>query len=439
MRRNHRLREIALIGTIGLTGACQGSLTDQLRDAIAEQRIEPLDHGRRPDEDLVALGEALFYDKELSGNRDVSCGTCHHPASRTGDGLSLSIGTGGVGVGTDRQLGSGNYLLRNAPDLFDRGADGWETLFWDGRIELGEPWPLPDGVTMPTAIGDDLLAAQVMTQIAHRDTMRGYPGDVDVDGTTNSHANNDDNALPVIWEAVMARLLAIDEYVALFADAFPDVPRAELGFEHAALAISAYQVGAFSLPNSQWDRFIEGEDGALVDAAKRGGILFYGDARCGECHSGTLMTDQDFHNVCTPQVGTGLDWGRGGYTGLASERYAFRTPPLRGVSFTAPYFHAGTHRSLEELVEYHIDPCTQMRTYTGEDLEPRFQQLLVSQEELFAEIEQTADPIAQSPINLSREEIADIVQFLESTSDPDVVWDITTIAPASVPSGRPVD
>lgn len=430
---------LAALALAGLAAACAPTLDEELRQALSDNDVEPMDFPRRIDSDLVELGRVLFFDKELSGNRDIACSTCHHPGSRTGDDLSLSIGTGGIGLGRDRQLGSGRYSVRNAPELFSRGADGWQSLFWDGRITDGAAWPVPEGVELPEAIGDDILAAQVMVQIGHRDSMRGQNGDVDVNGNSNELAPIPDSALPAVWDGVMARLLAFEGYRSLFAAAFPDVPTSELGFEHAALAISAYERDTFSLPNSPWDRYLDGEDGAIVDPAKRGALLFYGDAGCGDCHEGTLLTDQDVHNLCAPQIGVGLDWGRGGYSGLSSERYAFRTPPLRQVSFTAPYFHSGSHTSLEGAVRYHVDACAQMRLYEGEPLDDRFAALLIQNDALYDEVEATADDYALEGADLSDGEISDIVQFLEALSDPDVVYNIATWAPDSVPSGLPVD
>ncbi|MCA9656154.1 MAG: hypothetical protein KC501_39990 [Myxococcales bacterium] len=419
--------------------ACTPTLDDRLREVLGEQHVGPVDFGSRQDRDRVALGEALFYDKELSGNRDISCGTCHRPASRTGDDRSLSIGTGGTGVGPDRELGTGVLTVRHAPELFDRGAEGWESLLWDGRLRQGDAWPLPAGVEPPAEIQDDLLAAQVLLQVAHRDSMRGQPGDVDVDGSPNELAAIPDADLPAVWDGVMDRLLAIDEYVERFADAFPGVSRSELGLEHAAMAIAAYEIDAFTFEQSPWDLYLEGDDGALVEPAKRGALLFYGEAGCSECHAGPLLTDQGFHNMCAPQVGLGLDWGRGGYTGDDAERYQFRTPPLRNISFTGPYFHAGTHDSLEDAIRYHLDPCTELRLYDGEGLDAEARDRLWTEDSLFTEIEQTADAAALRRVDLDHDQVSDLVQFLESLSDPSVVYAIAGLAPSSVPSGRPVD
>lgn len=425
---------------MGMVAACgPGSLDEQLRDALRTEGIEALDYQTSPDPQRVALGRALFYDKILSGNRDIACGTCHLPGSRTSDGLSLSIGTGGSGVGSSRELGSGRaYLRRSAPELFGRGAEAWEVARWDGYLQRGEPWPLPSGVDLPDALQDDLLAIEVMFKVAERDSMRGVPGDFDVDGEENTLAYWPDDELPKIWDQLIAQLVAIPEYVDLFDQAFPDVDTEDLGFEHAALAIAAYEVDAFSLSNSPWDAYLAGDESALVEPAKRGALLFYGDAKCGECHSGPLLTDQAFHNICAPQLGTTDDWGRGGRTREEADRYAFRTPPLRNVSFTAPYLHAGSHTSLEDTLRHHLNACAKLRTFTGEGLPSRFRELVLDDPELVAAIASTAEPMALERMDLGYSEISDLLQFLEALTDPEVV-DMAGLTPSRVPSGLPVD
>ena len=86
----------------------------QLRAVLREAGITALDPGPSPEPAMVALGQALFFDKELSGNRDVSCATCHHPLHHTADGISISIGVGGTGLGPERRLGPGReFIARN--------------------------------------------------------------------------------------------------------------------------------------------------------------------------------------------------------------------------------------------------------------------------------------------------------------------------------------
>src|SRR5205814_852127 len=117
---------------------------------------------------LVDLGQALMFDKILSGNRDVACATCHHPSTHEGDGLALAIGTGGSGLGPGRTLGSGRqFVRRNAPSLLN-DALGLSYLFWDGRITRfgngfngGPSQGLPGGLP-------DLLTAQAMLPVLDR-------------------------------------------------------------------------------------------------------------------------------------------------------------------------------------------------------------------------------------------------------------------------------
>jgi cytochrome c peroxidase len=422
------------------TMACgPDSLDDQLRAAIEAEGIGPLDYGTSPDPQRVALGRALFYDKELSGNRDVACATCHHPATHTADGLSLPIGTGGTGLGSERMLGTGRrYLPRHTPELFSRGVEDWRAVSWDGRLRSDEPWLLPDGVTMPDAIGEDVMAARAMLEVADRNGMRGNPGDRDVNDEENTLSFWPDDDLPAMWDELMARLLAIPAYVDLFAAAYPDVDPDDLGFEHAALAISAYQLDAFSLSETPWDLYVEGDTRAMVEPAKRGALLFFGKAGCSECHAGPLLTDQEFHDICAPQLGTAADRGRGALTGQASDDYAFRTPPLRNVGWTGPYMHAGSHASLEDAVRHHLNACAKLRTYEGEGLPERFRELVLADPELLDAIEANAAPMAKERMELGTEEISDLMQFLEALNDPAAIT-MDDLAPQSVPSGLPVD
>ena len=116
-----------------------------------------------------------------------------------------------------------------------------------------------------------------------------------------------DDDLIDIWSALTDRLLAFPEDQLLFRNAYPQIAEEDLGFQHAANAIAAYEVAAFSFADSQWDRYLAGDHDALSEDAKRGALLFYGEAGCSNCHGGILMTDQEFHNIGVPQLGPGKD------------------------------------------------------------------------------------------------------------------------------------
>jgi cytochrome c peroxidase len=109
----------------------------ELRHLIEQEGLRPLTAVFPPTNAAqIELGQALFFESDLSGNRDINCATCHHPAFALTDGLPLAIGTGGSGVGPERQLGNGRqFVPRNTPDLTNRGRPEWTVMFWDGRIE----------------------------------------------------------------------------------------------------------------------------------------------------------------------------------------------------------------------------------------------------------------------------------------------------------------
>ncbi|MGB3278245.1 MAG: cytochrome-c peroxidase, partial [Pseudorhodobacter sp.] len=107
----------------------------------AQNQPKPLENAdfRQHSDAEIALGQLLFWDPELSGNRNISCGTCHHPRFGTGDGVSLSLGEGGIGLGPERRPDPKDMpeqrIPRNAPALFNLGILDLRTLFHDGRIE----------------------------------------------------------------------------------------------------------------------------------------------------------------------------------------------------------------------------------------------------------------------------------------------------------------
>ena len=94
----------------------------RLRRQLAQWGVIPIGPMPAQPPALVELGRALVFDKILSGNRDISCATCHQPSLALGDGLALAIGTGGTGSGASRTLGPGReFVPRNAPSLLNTG------------------------------------------------------------------------------------------------------------------------------------------------------------------------------------------------------------------------------------------------------------------------------------------------------------------------------
>ncbi|HET7599866.1 MAG TPA: cytochrome-c peroxidase, partial [Gemmatimonadales bacterium] len=188
---------------------------------------------------LVRLGQALAFDKELSGNRDISCMTCHLPGFATGDGRSLSIGQGGTGLGPSRVHPSGALIARNAPAVFNLLA--LRSMFWDGRVAEDGPGrfhtPAAERLTpaMARAFEFGPLSAQPMFPVLSRAEMRG-------DGASNELAAISDAQPQQIWRAIMDRLGRIREYRELFEAAYPGKRFAEMNFAYASNAIAGFLV-----------------------------------------------------------------------------------------------------------------------------------------------------------------------------------------------------
>ena len=105
---------------------------------------------RTPSSEKVELGRNQRFDKILSGNLNISCGTCYHSLSVSGDGLSLPVGEGGSGLGVTRNVGSGSDLVvervpRNAPPVFNLGDNSIHTFFHDGRVSTVGGAGFPSG------------------------------------------------------------------------------------------------------------------------------------------------------------------------------------------------------------------------------------------------------------------------------------------------------
>ena len=439
---------LALLTTLA-PNSQRNTADPQLAQALASHNVGRFSPLPEPSPELFTLGQALFFDPELSGNRDVSCATCHHPNFATGDGLPVSIGTGGQGLGDERVLGDGRgFIPRHAPELFNRNSDLWTVMFWDGRVSTASAYdaintPAQDDIPADLA---NIFAAQAMFPVTSHDEMRGEVGDIGVTGLRNELAAIDDDAFTEIWGALMERVLAYPEYVALFTAAYPDIPTEELGFQHAANAIAAFEMSAYTFVDSPWDRYVAGDLEALSTQEKRGAQLFYGAAGCGSCHSGALLTDQDFHNIAVPQFGPGkgdeapLDYGRYRETLEPTDLYAFRTPPLRNVALTAPYMHNGAFTTLESAVRHHLDAASSLENYDLSQLPTAYQAVYLSDPAAQARLAEgmpqlgVIDPLLATPLELTEGEVQDLLAFLHALTSPSA-GDLSGTVPAAVPSG----
>lgn len=429
-----------------LAAACSSESKDapdidtQLVDLLNKANVTPLSVPAQ-DPAQVALGQALMFDKILSGNKNISCATCHHPVNHTGDGLALSIGEGSTGLSPTRDPSQGGAIIpRHAPDLFNRGANQWQFLFWDGRVaaKAGGGFNTPAGPNLPAGVAS-VLAAQAMFPVESRTEMRGQSGD-----PGNELATIGDGQFTAVWDALMTRLRAIPKYDTMFRAAFGKSVDS-VGFEVAANAIAAFQASAYARYNTPFDQYLAGDHSALTDQQKRGALLFFGKANCAKCHLGPLLTDQKFHNIAVPQFGPargplanqGLDVGLEETTGQPTDRFKFRTTPLRNVALSPPYFHNGAFSTLLGAVKHYINVTRSLQTYDKSQLPAYLQNSVITDPAKLNQILATLDPIVADTLTIQDAQVTEIVAFLQSLTDPSAV-DLTAFVPAGVPSGLPV-
>lgn len=411
MRPRLRFAAIAIATVAGALAGCgdgagpDGFDDDKLRQQFA---LVPLGVVPQPPDgpasaERIELGRLLFFDPILSGEKDVSCGTCHHPAFAFADGRQFSAGVSGVGLGPARLLSvsavSGQPIgltPRNSPTVLN-AAYSADSLgrsshlglqFWDGR-----------------AAG---LEEQARGPITSRAEMAGdaYPPE-------EAH------------DSIVARLREIEAYIQRFRAGFPveaaSLPGSEvISMDTYGRALAAYQ-RALVTRQSAFDRYAAGDDGALTGQQKQGLELFFTTARCGECHSGPMFSDYSFRVIGVPQAGSGGavvsgdDVGREEHSGRLEDRHAFRTPSLRNVELTAPYMHDGVFATLEEVVRFYDAGALPRHDAIGGA---------------------ALDSLVASGIGMSDAQVAAVVAFLKALTDPGtgLAPQLRTV-PAAVPSG----
>ncbi|OED36837.1 hypothetical protein AB833_25865 [Chromatiales bacterium (ex Bugula neritina AB1)] len=407
---------------------------------------------RKASSNKVELGRLLFYDKILSGNKNISCSTCHHPSFGTSDGLSLGVGEGGTGVGPTRTTGTGKNRIqrrvpRNAPGLWNLGATEIRTLMHDGRIEqsnlYGNEFNTPAQEWLPDGL-DSILAAQALFPMTSETEMAGSNEENEVAGAANDRIDN-------AWPIIARRVRAIPEYGERFVAAFSTIRRPEeVSIVEIANALAAFIAVEFRSMDSPFDRWRSGDTSALDARQVRGKNLFFGNAQCHHCHSGILFSNHSFKALGLPAFGPGRtrkfdplprDVGRMGESDRLEDAYRFRVPMLRNVELTPPYGHNGSYRTLVSMITHHAYPARSRDTWTKEELVlPKAHWLdkidfIIEQDYL-----EMARQRSQIDINLPpllTNEIHDLVAFLHALTG-DQAKAQNFIIPERVPSGLPV-
>ena len=351
--------------------------------ALPREAPAPADNPTTPPR--VALGRALFWDPILSGQKDVACATCHHPAFGYADGIDLSIGANGAGLGPARTFVPGHaarLVKRNSQSVLNVAFNGLTVdgaavpasapMFWDLRVRG--------------------LEAQALEPLKALEEMRGSE-------YAEEHAIT----------AVVARLNAIPEYRRLFGAAFGGgnaVTERNLG-----RALAAFQ-RTLVAAETPFDRYMRGDAAALTPDQVRGMERFQ-SIGCVNCHSGPMFSDFKAHVLAVPDSARLPESDAG-----VNKTYAFRTPSLRNLGATAPYMHNGAFATLFDVVDFY-------RRISGGRGGPRGGNLQVSRDQI--------DPLARQ-LNMRGRGQQDLMAFLRALDDPN--FDRTV--PDRVPSGLPV-
>jgi cytochrome c peroxidase len=253
---------------------------------------------QEPEGDLVSLGQQLFFDPQFSKSRNTSCASCHRPDRAWSD------------VGKTSRADDGKRGRRNAPSLINVGQ--LPVILWSGRLksleaQATEPWK------------------------------RGEMG--------------------ISLQEAEHRLREDPEYVALFRNVLGRAPSAS----GMAEALAAFQRTLVS-DETRLERYLRGDPRALSPVERDGHLVFEHRAGCGSCHTVQAsfragaplqLSDYRYHNTGVGWRGRYTDTGRFEVTKRQSDMGAFRTPPLRNLTLTAPYMHDGSIPTLEAVVDFY--------------------------------------------------------------------------------------
>jgi cytochrome c peroxidase len=348
-------------------GRCRLNTPYQQYQSLQQAGVGGLKTGLPPIRDgftaqQIDLGRYLFFDPALSANGSVACASCHNPDKGFADGRPRSKGL------------DGSEIARNAPSLWNVGFLG--RFFWDGRAHS--------------------LEEQLHGPLYDAHEMGNTP------------------------QQLATTLNGIATYRRLFHIAFPDTDNKtdkktdrNIDTEQIYLALAAFEASLISL-NSRYDLYAHGIDDALSPAELEGMNVFRSFvARCGECHTPPLFTNQQIAVLGTPEpAGRTFDVGAEKITGESTLRGGFKVPSLRNVALTAPYNHSGRFADLHETVAFytqgrgHAVPVGEKLTIHWHIWEPR----------------------------LSARELDRLVDFLGALTDES----FKPARPATVPSGLPV-
>lgn len=411
---------LAFVVYVGCTYDYDLTLDNQLKDALntysktghysAYIMPSSTDYASLPNQDpknpvtaaKVALGKMLFFETGigLEANKSVSlqaysCSTCHIPSRSFTAGRFQGIADGAIGFGLAGEGRKINPLYTG--DLVDAQGARPLTIINTAYV-TNALWAGSFG-SFNVNLGTE--------DVWHQDTLT----EINFKGLMGLEANNA-RALAVHRQVINQAVVDSLGYKEMYDAAFPDIPENErYNRITGSYAISAYfrTVLSNEAPFQLW---LKGAHEAMTDQQKKGAILFFGKAGCVHCHnSPSLNSDphkffalgvrdeyQTYNHVFRTDQHDKRNLGRGGFTGREEDMHKFKVPQLYNLKDFGFYFHGASKTTLQEVVEYF------------NEAEPENSHVPVSQISSFFK-----------PLHLTKEEIADLVEFLENgLYDPDI-------------------
>lgn len=262
--------------------------------ALTTLFIQATNNNKREPSNKAELGKLLFFDPILSGDRTISCASCHKPDYAFADTSAVSLGV------SDRRG------TRNTPSAMNLVLQ--RSFFWDGRAKT--------------------LEEQALGPIENPVEMN----------------------LPV--DEALRRLQKSKNYSHYFRNIFNSEPNRK----NLAEAIAAFErtLETSDSPFDNW-KFSDNR-GAVSESVKQGFILFNGKGKCIKCHFGADFTANEFRNIGLFNGKELNDSGRATILGKMEELGKFKTPGLRNVAITAPYMHNGMFKTLREVIDFYNEP-----------------------------------------------------------------------------------
>lgn len=375
----------AITATAGLTGCQQPELSDREKKRLLSLGIQTLPVAKDPsnrystDPRAQQFGKQLFFAEALSASGTVSCATCHVPEKGFTDGLERAE--------AKHNQADGQPLLRNTPTVVGSAWSTWQ--YWDGRRDsLWSQALTPLEAPLEMSINRLALVRLLLKEERFRTPYEMIFGPLNINATELTT-----DATPMGSQTEKRAWYKLPK---------PLQTRVNTVFANLGKALAAYQ-STLKPPATRFDQFLQAIDNGesytkiLSKQEYAGARLFVNDKKtqCLECHNGPLLTNNDFHNIGSATfTGDNIDFGRvlgvqaamidefnchGRYsdasqdecqhlnfmnrTDLMHTQGGFKTPTLRNVANTAPYFHDGRFPTLESVIRHYLSvPATEMQT-----------------------------------------------------------------------------